>query len=192
MPRVKRGTVRRANRKKLSKITKGFFLTKSKLYRSMKEAADKAGRYAFRDRRRKKRDFRRLWILRISAAARANGVTYSQLIHGLKALAVEIDRKMLAEMSVTGVQTCALPIYWSVRRRKKRDFRRLWILRISAAARSNGVTYSQLIHGLKAQAIEIDRKMLAEMAVKDQHAFAELAAKVKATITEPQRVPAAS
>ena len=100
MPRVKRGTVRRANRKKLSRITKGFFLTKSKLYRSMKEAADKAGRYAFRDRRRKKRDFRRLWILRISAAARNNGVTYSQLIHGLKILAIELDRKMLAEMAV--------------------------------------------------------------------------------------------
>jgi large subunit ribosomal protein L20 len=100
MPRVKRGTVRRANRKKLSRITKGFFLTKSKLYRSMKEAADKAGRYAFRDRRRKKRDFRRLWILRISAAARNNGVTYSQLIHGLKTLAIELDRKMLAEMAV--------------------------------------------------------------------------------------------
>ena len=100
MPRVKRGTVRRANRKKLAKITKGFFLTKSKLYRSMKEAADKAGRYAYRDRRRKKRDFRRLWILRISAAARAQDLTYSQLIHGLKLLSIEIDRKMLAEMAV--------------------------------------------------------------------------------------------
>jgi hypothetical protein len=64
MPRVKRGTVRRANRKKLAKLTKGYFLGKSKLYRFMKEAADKAGRYAYRDRRRRKRDFRRLWILR--------------------------------------------------------------------------------------------------------------------------------
>ena len=100
MPRVKRGTVRRANRKKLSKLTKGFFLTKSKLYRSMKEAADKAGRYAFRDRRRKKRDFRRLWILRISAAARSHELTYSQFIHGLKTLGIELDRKMLAEMAV--------------------------------------------------------------------------------------------
>ena len=100
MPRVKRGTVRRANRKKLSKLTKGFFLTKSKLYRSMKEAADKAGRYAFRDRRRKKRDFRRLWILRISAAVRSHDVTYSQFIHGLKTLGIELDRKMLAEMAV--------------------------------------------------------------------------------------------
>ncbi|MFZ0962279.1 MAG: 50S ribosomal protein L20 [Terriglobia bacterium] len=100
MPRVKRGTVRRDNRKKLAKLTKGYFLTKSKLYRSMKEAADKAGRYAFRDRRRKKRDFRRLWILRISAAARSHGITYSQLIHGLKTLGIELDRKMLAEMAV--------------------------------------------------------------------------------------------
>src|SRR5208283_1566287 len=100
MPRVKRGTVRRANRKKLAKLTKGYFLTKSKLYRSMKEAADKAGRYAFRDRRRKKRDFRRLWIIRISAAVRSHDLTYSQFIHGLKALGIELDRKMLAEMAV--------------------------------------------------------------------------------------------
>jgi len=100
MPRVKRGTVRRANRKKLAKLTKGYFLTKSKLYRAMKEAADKAGRYAFRDRRRRKRDFRRLWILRINAAARAHELTYSQFIHGLKALGIELDRKILAEMAV--------------------------------------------------------------------------------------------
>jgi large subunit ribosomal protein L20 len=100
MPRVKRGTVRRANRKKLAKLTKGYFLTKSKLYRSMKEAADKAGRYAYRDRRRRKRDFRRLWILRISAAARLQELTYSQFIYGLKKLGVELDRKMLAEMAV--------------------------------------------------------------------------------------------
>jgi large subunit ribosomal protein L20 len=100
MPRVKRGTVRRANRKKLAKLTKGYFLNKSKLYRAMKEAADKAGRYAFRDRRRRKRDFRRLWILRIGAATRLHDITYSQFIHGLKILGVELDRKMLAEMAV--------------------------------------------------------------------------------------------
>ena len=100
MPRVKRGTVRRANRKKLAKLTKGYFLNKSKLYRSMKEAADKAGRYAYHDRRRRKRDFRRLWILRISAAARLQELTYSQFIYGLKNLGVELDRKMLAEMAV--------------------------------------------------------------------------------------------
>ena len=99
MPRVKRGSVRRANRKKLSKLTKGYFLTKSKLYRSMREAADRAGRFAYRDRRRRKRDFRRLWIVRISAGARLHELTYSQLIHGLKTLGIELDRKMLAEMA---------------------------------------------------------------------------------------------
>jgi large subunit ribosomal protein L20 len=100
MPRVKRGTVRRANRKKLAKLTKGYFLGKSKLYRFMKEAADKAGRYAYRDRRRRKRDFRRLWILRISAAARSQELTYSAFIHGLKKLGVELDRKVLSDMAV--------------------------------------------------------------------------------------------
>ncbi len=99
MPRVKRGIVRRAARKKLSQRTKGYFLTKSKLYRSMKEAADRAGRFAYRDRRRRKRDFRRLWILRINAAARQNDLTYSQLMHGLKLLASEMDRKSLAEIA---------------------------------------------------------------------------------------------
>ncbi|HEY6291700.1 MAG TPA: 50S ribosomal protein L20 [Terriglobia bacterium] len=101
MPRVKRGSVRRANRKKLAKLTKGFFLTKSKLYRSMREAADRAGRFAYRDRRRRKRDFRRLWIVRISAGARLHDLTYSQFIHGLKTMGVELDRKMLSEMAAT-------------------------------------------------------------------------------------------
>jgi len=100
MPRVKRGGVRRANRKKLTKLTKGYFLNKSKLYKFMKEAADKAGRHAYRGRRQRKRDFRRLWIIRIGAAARAHELTYSQFIHGLKKLGVELDRKMLAEVAV--------------------------------------------------------------------------------------------
>ena len=99
MARVKRGTVRRAHRQKLAKLTKGNFLTKSKLYRSMREAADRAGRFAYRDRRRRKRDFRRLWIVRISAAARLNDLTYSQLIHGLKKLDIALDRKMLADIA---------------------------------------------------------------------------------------------
>jgi len=100
MPRVKRGTVRRANRKKLAKLTKGYFLNKSKLYKFMKEAADKAGRYAYRGRRQRKRDFRRLWIIRIGAAARTHELTYSKFIHGLKVLGIELDRKMLAELAV--------------------------------------------------------------------------------------------
>ena len=99
MPRVKRGTVRRAKRKKLAKLTKAYFLTKSKLYRAMKEAADRAGRFAYRDRRRRKRDFRRLWIVRISAAVRSQQLTYSQFIHGLKTLGIELDRKVLSDMA---------------------------------------------------------------------------------------------
>ena len=101
MPRVKRGTVRRAKRKKLLARTKGFFGNKSKLYRFSKEAGDTALKYAFVGRRNKKRDFRRLWIIRINAAARENGLTYGQLVNGLKLAGVELDRKMLADLAVT-------------------------------------------------------------------------------------------
>jgi large subunit ribosomal protein L20 len=100
MARVKRGTKRRARRKKYLKRTKGFFLTKSKLYQSAQEAANRADRYAFRDRRVKKREYRKLWIQRIGAAARLNGLTYGQLIHGLKAAGVALDRKILADLAV--------------------------------------------------------------------------------------------
>src|SRR6188768_2879380 len=100
MPRVKRGTVRRAKRKKLLKRAKGFYATKSKLYQAAQEAVDKALNYAFSGRRRKKRDFRRLWVVRINAAARANGLTYGQLINGLKAAGNGLDRKSLAELAV--------------------------------------------------------------------------------------------
>jgi large subunit ribosomal protein L20 len=100
MARVKRGTKRRARRKKYLKRTKGFFLTKSKLYQAAQEAANRAERYAKRDRRVKKREYRRLWIQRVGAAARLNGITYGQLIHGLKAAGIAIDRKVLADMAV--------------------------------------------------------------------------------------------
>ena len=100
MPRVKRGTVRRAKRKKLLDRTKGMFGNKSKLYRAAKESADTALKYAFVGRRNKKRDFRRLWVVRINAAAREHGLSYGQFIHGLKTAGVELDRKMLAELAV--------------------------------------------------------------------------------------------
>ena len=101
MPRVKRGTVRRAKRKKLLSRAKGFYQTKSKLYRAAKEAVDTAGKYAFVGRKNKKRDFRRLWVVRINAAARENGLSYSQMIRGLKAAGITLDRKMLADMAAT-------------------------------------------------------------------------------------------
>jgi large subunit ribosomal protein L20 len=100
MARVKRGTKRRARRKKLLRHTKGFFLTKSKLFRSAKEAVNRSLRFSYRDRRNRKRDFRQLWIQRIGAAARTNGLSYSQFMHGLKVGGVEIDRKILADMAV--------------------------------------------------------------------------------------------
>jgi large subunit ribosomal protein L20 len=104
MARVKRGTKRRARRKKLLKHAKGFFLTKSKLYRSAKEAVNRSLRYSYRDRRTRKRDFRTLWIQRIGAAARNNGLSYSQLIHGLKVGGIDIDRKVLADMAVSDAE----------------------------------------------------------------------------------------
>jgi large subunit ribosomal protein L20 len=100
MPRVKRGAVRRAKRKRLLARAKGYYQTKSKLYRSAKESVDTALKYAFVGRRRKKRDFRRLWVIRINAAAREHGLTYGQFISGLKAAGVALDRKNLADLAV--------------------------------------------------------------------------------------------
>jgi large subunit ribosomal protein L20 len=101
MPRVKRGTVRRAKRKRLLARAKGFYQTKSKLYRAAKESVDTALKYAYVGRKVRKRDFRRLWVVRINAAARDNGLTYSQMIRGLKAAGSTLDRKMLADLAAT-------------------------------------------------------------------------------------------
>jgi large subunit ribosomal protein L20 len=101
MPRVKRGTVRRAKRKKLLSRAKGFYARKGSLYRYAKEAVDTALKYAFVGRRNKKRDFRRLWIVRINAAARENGLTYGQLMRGLKVAGNTLDRKSLADLAVS-------------------------------------------------------------------------------------------
>lgn len=101
MPRVKRGTKRRAARHKVLDRASGFFLTKSKLHRSAQEAVEKALRYAYVGRRRKKRDFRSLWITRINAACRQAGLSYSRFISGLKKAGVDLNRKMLADIAAT-------------------------------------------------------------------------------------------
>lgn len=101
MPRVKRGFKARQRRNKVLKLAKGYRGARSKLFRSATEAVDRALNYAFRDRRVKKRDFRALWITRINAAARINGLSYSKMIHGLKSAKVEIDRKVLADLAVS-------------------------------------------------------------------------------------------
>ena len=100
MPRVRRGTNRRDSRKKTLALAKGYFLTKSKLYRSAQEAVEKALRYAYVGRKRKKRDFRALFILRINAAARQSGLSYSRFIGGLKKAGIDLNRKMLADLAV--------------------------------------------------------------------------------------------
>lgn len=100
MPRVKRGTKRRQRRKKILDRASGQFLTKSKLYRSAQQAVEKSLRYAYRDRRQRKRQFRTLWITRVAAAARQHQMSYNQFIHGLKLAGVELDRKVLADLAV--------------------------------------------------------------------------------------------
>lgn len=104
MPRAKGGFKTRQRRNKVLKLAKGYRGARSKLFRSATEAVDRALNYAFRDRRVKKRDFRSLWITRINAASRINGLSYSRLIHGLKVSSVEIDRKILADLAVTDPQ----------------------------------------------------------------------------------------
>lgn len=101
MARVKRGTKRLQRRKKILKEAKGYWGTKSKLRRSAKEQLLKSGSYAYRDRRQKKRSFRRLWIIRIGAAARQHGFSYSQFIYGLKKAGIELNRKVLADLAVS-------------------------------------------------------------------------------------------
>ena len=100
MPRVKRGSRRRERRKKLLSLAKGYFLNKGKLYKFAKEAVDRAGNFAYAGRKRKKRDFRRLWIIRINAAARLHDLSYSQFMAGLRRAGVELDRKSLADLAV--------------------------------------------------------------------------------------------
>ncbi len=100
MPRVKRGVVARRRHKKILKQAKGYYGARSRVFRVAKQAVIKAGQYAYRDRRQRKRQFRALWIARINAAARINGLSYSRFIAGLKKSSVEIDRKVLADLAV--------------------------------------------------------------------------------------------
>jgi large subunit ribosomal protein L20 len=100
VPRVKRGSKRRANRHKTLGLAKGFFLTKSKLHRAAQEAVEKALKYGYVGRRLKKRDFRSLWIVRIGAACRAADISYSRFMDGLKKAGVDLNRKILADMAL--------------------------------------------------------------------------------------------
>ena len=101
MPRVKGGVVSRKRRKRVLKLAKGYFGSKHTLYKTANEQVMKSLQYAYRDRRQKKRDFRKLWITRINAGARMNGLSYSKLMHGLKLAGIEVNRKMLADLAVS-------------------------------------------------------------------------------------------
>ncbi|SES08066.1 large subunit ribosomal protein L20 [Gracilibacillus ureilyticus] len=100
MPRVKGGTVTRKRRKRILKLAKGYYGAKHSLFKTAKQQVIKSGQYAYRDRRQKKRDFRKLWIARINAAARLNDLSYSRFMHGLKLAGIEVNRKMLADLAV--------------------------------------------------------------------------------------------
>ncbi len=100
MARVKRGVIARRRHKKILKAAKGYYGARSRIYRVAKQAVIKAGQYAYRDRKQRKRQFRRLWIVRINAAARIHGMSYSRFMHGLKQANIDIDRKILAELAV--------------------------------------------------------------------------------------------
>ena len=100
MARVKRGVQAHARHKKILKAAKGYYNARRKVFRVAKQAVIKAGQYAYRDRKAKKREFRKLWIIRINAAARINGLSYSRFINGLKKAGIVVDRKILAELAV--------------------------------------------------------------------------------------------
>jgi large subunit ribosomal protein L20 len=100
MPRVKRGTKRRARRKKILDRASGYYLTKSKLYRSAKESVERGLKFAYSGRKQKKRQYRSIWIVRIGAATKLNGLSYSKFINGLKKAGIELDRKILADLAV--------------------------------------------------------------------------------------------
>ena len=107
MPRVKRSVTAKKKRRKILKLAKGFFGARSRLLKTATEAVDRAMKYAYRDRRVRKRDFRKLWIARINAAARSNNITYSRLINGMNKARVGIDRKVLADLAVREPQAFA-------------------------------------------------------------------------------------
>jgi large subunit ribosomal protein L20 len=108
VPRVKRGTKRRQNRAKTLERASGFFLTKSKLHRSAQEAVERALKFAYVGRKNKKREYRSLWIVRIGAAARESGLSYSKLMHGLKLAGIDLDRKVLAATATADLAQFAL------------------------------------------------------------------------------------
>ena len=195
MSRVKRGVTSHAKHKKVYKAAKGFYGRRKNTIRAAKPAVEKAQQYAFRDRKRKKRTFRALWIQRINAAVRPFGLTYSRFIDGMAKSGITVDRKVLSDLAINepaSFQAIAEKAKAAVekagqyafrdRKRKKRTFRALWIQRINAAVRPFGMTYSVFINGLSKSGITVDRKVLSDLAINEPAAFQAIAEKAKAAL----------
>jgi len=119
MPRVKRGTKRRQRRKKILERASGYFLTKSKLYRQAQQSVERGLKFAFTGRKQKKRQYRAIWIVRISAACKANGISYNMFISGLKKAGVELDRKILADIAANDAGSFTVLVETAKKAREK-------------------------------------------------------------------------
>ena len=198
MPRVRSNVVRLKRKKQVMKAARGAFGARSKLWKAAKENVERGWKYAYRDRKNKKRDFRRLWIVRINAGAHQHDMSYSVFMNGLRQAGIEIDRKVLSDLAINDPAAFgARSKLWEAakenvergwkyayrdRKNKKRDFRRLWIVRINAGAHQHDMSYSVFMNGLKQAGIEIDRKVLSDLAINDPAAFGALAEKARAAL----------
>ena len=153
MARIKGGLNAKKKHNRVLKLAKGYRGARSKQYRVAKQSVMRALTSAYAGRKQRKRQFRQLWIARINAAARMNGLSYSKFMYGLKSAGVEMNRKMLAELAVN-----------------------------DAAARMNGLSYSKFMYGLKLAGVEMNRKVLSDMAINDAEGFAKLAELAKAKL----------
>ena len=177
MARIKGGMNARQKHNKVLKLAKGYRGARSKQYRVAKQSVMRALTSSYAGRKERKRQMRQLWIARINAAARIKGGMNARQKHN-KVLKLakgyrgaRSKQYRVAKQSVMRALTSA----YAGRKERKRQMRQLWIARINAAARMNGLSYSRLMHGLKVAGVEINRKMLAEMAVNDAQGFATLA-----------------
>ena len=169
MARVKGAMMTRKRRNATLKLAKGYWGSKSKHFKMAKQQVMKSGNYAFKGRKQKKRDFRRLWIARISASVAPYGMNY---------LGSKSKHFKRAKQQVMKSGNYA----FKGRKQKKRDFRRLWIARISASVAPYGMNYSTFMNGVKKAGIEMNRKSLSEMAIQDSAAFAAVVEKAKAAL----------
>ena len=169
MARIKGGMNAKKKHNRVLKMAKGYRGARSKQYRIAKQSVMRALTSSYAGRKQRKRQFRQLWIARINAAARINGLSY----RGARSKQYRIAKQSVMR---------ALTSSYAGRKQRKRQFRQLWIARINAAARINGLSYSVFMHGLKLAGVDLNRKVLADMAVNDAEGFAKLAELAKSKV----------